>query len=143
LHAHFSTIEDPDGKSVFVKFRELGTDVTSFVLLAPPFFRELEKLREAGVVAEVLVGSADVTFGVERQGCAFNEFFFQMYREIQGRWRKTSWSAALMCPPRENRRVQAIFPASERRAPASKASKAQANACGLFPRVVADFRRMQ
>lgn len=103
LERLFAARQDPDRTGVCCTFRELGPEVTSFVLIAPPFFRELEKLRDAGVVSDSqgLVGSADVTFEVEWQQYRFHMFYFHIYRNIDERWRKTSWSAALLCHPRE------------------------------------------
>lgn len=52
LERFFAARQDPNGDGVCCVFRELGPVVTSFVLLAPPFFRELEKLRDAAVISD-------------------------------------------------------------------------------------------
>ena len=67
-------------------------------------FRELGKLRDAGVVSDSqgLVGSTDVTFEVEWQQYRFHMFYFHIHRNLAEHWRKKSWSAAPLCHPREH-----------------------------------------
>ena len=103
LPEHFETRSDRDGQSTYVAFRELGVLVTSFVVLVPPLFRELVKLRDAGIVTDVLVGAADTTFEVEFQGYTFNQLFFQVYHQIEGRWRKHH-GLPLLCVTQESAR---------------------------------------
>ena len=91
LASHFDDRQDPDTGSICVIQRSLGTMVTSFIVLAPPFFAELQKLFQSGVISNVLVGAADVCFNVEWQGYTFNEIIVQFHRCLQGRWRKTAW----------------------------------------------------
>ena len=51
-----------------VAFREVGKNVTTFVVFVPPCFDALEELKDNGKFDDILVGAADATFEVEWQG---------------------------------------------------------------------------
>ena len=58
LEPFFATRSDPDNATVCCISRSLGTFVTSFVVIAPPFFRETARIFREGACT-ALVGVAD------------------------------------------------------------------------------------
>ena len=103
LEPFFAARSDPDNAVVCCISRSLGTFVTSFVVIAPPFLRETARLARTRACTSIVAG-VDTCFNVERLKYTFNEVHLIHQRMICGRWRKTMWASALMCHPREAKR---------------------------------------
>ena len=94
--------QNPDCGYLCFTQRVLGPIVHSFVMLAPRFFQELQKLCDDGIITGGLVVGSDAT-DIGCQGYIFTEVFLQLYRKLSGRWRKTGWPIAVACHPREDK----------------------------------------
>jgi hypothetical protein len=81
----------------------IGTVITSFILLLPPFFDALAAINDIRPLGAQLVGFADTTFNCEWNGYVFAAIGVTMWRMILGRWRRTPWPLAYVCSPREDR----------------------------------------
>jgi hypothetical protein len=77
--------------------------IHSFVMLLPPFFQFFANLRATDVEIQGFVAGGDGTECMEWQGYCFVEIFFQFYRKILGRWRKSALPAAVVVHPREDK----------------------------------------
>ena len=101
FEAYIQRHVDMNGPIAFVH-HVVGPVITSFVFCLPKFLDELQVLHSAGVLRDVLAGNMDCTFRVEWRGYVFGILYIILYRNIRGRWRKTSWPVFIVVHPRED-----------------------------------------
>jgi hypothetical protein len=74
--------QDRDRDHIVVAYRSLGPVITSFVLILPQFFGELQSLSWQGAFLPILVGGADCTFQVEWRGYVFGMLYVSVRSKL-------------------------------------------------------------